>query len=96
MRTFITYTVLVALLLNVLVLSNIADSLFVFLISGSIPGTPVALSPSVMMLLLAVIAWLVVARLASFTPSRLLAIHRAAKRHIKRSSTMPKRRYSRI
>ncbi len=96
MRTFFVYSVLALLVTFVLVVSNVVDSLFVFLLSGSIPGTSIALSPTGMMALLAAVAWLLLTYLTSVGTTQLRWAHRLIKRQSKRDERMPKRRYSRI
>lgn len=89
---FIITSVSIVLLLE----SHIVDSLIVFLLSGSLPGTPIALSPTAMMALLTVLAWLIIARFTSINAFNFQAIKRFALRLAAKQKTLPKRRYSRI
>lgn len=80
----------------VLVESGIIDALMVFLLSGSLPGTSITLSPNVMMFVLVAASWLAINRMTSFTLASPRTIRRLAKRYLHKQDRMPKRRYSRI
>lgn len=79
-----------------LIQSGVVDALAVFLLSGSLPGTPIALSPTMMMLILIAAAWLTLARLTTLGTLNVLTVRRFIKRHAIKKARMPKRRYSRI
>ena len=93
MRKITTGILIAVVLVIVLFESGVIDSLLVFLLSGSIPGTPITLTPSMMMALLAVSAWLLLARLTAFNAR---VVRRHLHRRLKKQKHMPKRRYSRI
>ena len=90
----ISFTIIMAL--AVLIESGVIDALIVFLLSGSLPGTSIVLSPSAMMFGLVAITWLVLTRLTALSTLNLLTMRRLVKRYSKKQERMPKRRYSRI
>lgn len=96
MRKLITTTLIAFVLLVVLFESGIIDALLVFLLSGSIPGTPIALTPSMMMAILTASAWLLLVRVTALSSTHFKAIRRHLKRTVKKQDHMPKRRYGRI
>ena len=95
MRAFISlFFIIIATF--VLVESGIVDALIVFLLSGSVPGTSIVVSPTSMMIGLAAITWLVLTRITALGTLNLMLMRRLVKRHTLKQERMPKRRYSRI
>jgi len=80
----------------VMIESGVVDALVVFLLSGSLPGTSIVLSPSVMMFSLVAASWLILTRITALGAINLVTVRRFLKRHIAKQERMPKRRYSRI
>ena len=96
MRKAVIIVVAAIFMVIVLVPSGVVDSLIVFLLSGSVPGTPINLSPTTMMAVLVAVGWLALARMAAPGTVTTRAVRRVLKRHSFKRSRLPKRRYGRI
>lgn len=94
----ITLSIVVAALVStfVLVESGIIDSLLSFLLSGAVPGTAFTVSPNLMMVGFAAIAWLVLIRMTALGTLNIVTIRRLVTRHHKRKERMPKKRFGLI
>lgn len=76
--------------------SGFLNILIAFLLVGAIPGTPENVSPTVMLVLFAAIAWLFVFGLSITKMTNMLVGKRQSISRATRKRTMPKRRYSRV
>ena len=94
----ITLTIAVTVILGtfILVESGIIDSLLSFLLSGAVPGTTLTVSPNLMMVGFAAIAWLVLVRMTALGTLNIVTIRRLVTRHHKRKERMPKKRFGLI
>ncbi len=96
MRKVVIISAISVFIVFALIESGILDALVVFLLSGSLPGMPIVLSPSMMMALLVAAAWVVLSRMTALGSLNLGSIRRIAKLYGSRQHQLPKRRYSRI
>lgn len=96
MRTTVFFTILLIAAFIAIIDSGVSDALLAFLLSGAVPGTAFTVSPTVMMIGCAAVAWLVLFRLTALSAINLVTMRRLVNRHSKRQAQMPKRRYSRI
>lgn len=96
MRKTVIISSIIFLLIAVLTQSGVIDALLVFLLSGSLPGTSIALSPTMMMALLFAVAWLVIAQMTAVGTVNARVVRRFVTRATKKQQALPKRRYSRI
>ncbi len=96
MRKFIIISATATTSLVILAESGIIDSLLVFLLTGSLPGTSIVISPSMMMAGLIAAGWLSITRITSFDTTQIRRMRRLVKRYTTKQERMPKRRYSRI
>ncbi len=96
MRTTVFFIILSIAALIAIIDSGVSDALLAFLLSGAVPGTAITLSPTVMMIGCAAIAWLVLFHLTALGAIKMVAMRRLVSHHNRRQARMPKRRYSRI
>lgn len=80
----------------ILVESGVSEALLTFLLSGSIPGTSLTISPNLMIAGLGATAWLVLFRLTAFGALNIVTVRRLVTRYTKRQQRMPKRRYRKL
>lgn len=96
MRKIFVISMSIMLLAAALIESGVIDALLVFFLTGSLPGTSIALSPTAMMAIMAATAWLVLTRMTALGTINIFTIRRLVKRYARKNERMPKRRYSRI
>ena len=80
----------------ILIESGVSEALLTFLLSGSVPGTSLTISPYLMIAGLAATAWLVLFRLTAFGALNIVTVRRLISRYAKRQQRMPKRRYRKL
>ena len=90
--TVVTVSSIIALLAQ----SGITDSLMAFLLVGAIPGTSYSLSPGIMLLIIALTAWLLIFRVAAISIISFLRIDHLAKVHLQQKRQLPKRRFGQV
>jgi uncharacterized membrane protein len=91
--------ILVALaIISIVVLaqSGILSALVLFLLVGVVPGTSYSIPPSVMLLLIVTITWLVLFRLTAVEALYKYSDNHSVKKHTERKKRMPRRRFSEI
>lgn len=81
---------------TVLIVSGVLDALFIFLLSGALPGTPLQVSPGVMLVGFFSAGWIIMARFISHHVKHFYDVHLLTRRYMVRQGSMPKRRYQRI
>lgn len=80
----------------ILAQSGIFSALILFLLVGVVPGTSYSVPPSIMLLLIATITWLVLFRLTAVEILYKHSDNHSVKKHTERKKRMPRRRFSEI
>ena len=80
----------------ILIQSGVLSALVLFLLVGVIPGTSYSIPPSIMLLLIATITWLVLFRLTAVEMLYRHSDSHSVKKHTERKKRMPRRRFSEI
>ncbi|HSW92119.1 MAG TPA: hypothetical protein VLG09_05735 [Candidatus Saccharimonadales bacterium] len=96
MNKKITIAALAVISIVVLIQSGILSSLVLFLLVGVIPGTSYSIPPTIMLLLIAAITWLVLFRLTAVEAIYKYSDNHSVKKHTERKKRMPRRRFSEI
>jgi hypothetical protein len=96
MKKPIIITTAVIISLIVLAQSGIIDDLVLFLLVGVVPGTSYSIPPSVMLVIITAIIWLILFRLTAFELLYSNSKNRTAKHHQTHKKRMPRRRFSEI
>jgi uncharacterized membrane protein len=96
MNKKIIIVVLAIVSVIVLIQSGILSALVLFLLVGVIPGTSYSIPPTIMLLLIAAVTWLVLFRLTAVEALYKYSDSHSVKKHTERKKRMPRRRFSEI
>lgn len=95
MKKKILITICAILIWLIIEKSGLFAAVLIFLITGSIPGTTILLSPSEMFALIALLAVISVVSLAAPSAKKVKLLRLSTKQH-RRNKNLPARRYSNI
>lgn len=88
------FVIAIASFLVVLALSEsgFLNSLMYFVLVGAVPGTAYSIPSGLMLLIIAVLAWVILFRFTAFN----IIVRRLTKQHLEVKKRMPRRRYSQV